>query len=391
MMFKIIKGGRVFTPKDKGIKDILICGNFIVNIADNISPCSNYGELEVINVEGKYVVPGFIDQHVHLIGGGGEAGFASRDPEITLSQIVRNGVTTVVGCLGTDGMTRHLTSLLAKARGLEREGITAYMYTGSYEVPVQTITDSVKKDIILIEKVLGAGEIAISDHRSAQPNKEDVLKIAAETRVGGLLSGKAGVLHLHVGDGQRKLEVLFDIVHESEIPITQFIPTHINRNPYLLKDGIRFAKMGGTIDITSGINPKAGAPNSIKPSKAIKECIEGGVDIDRITMSSDSNGSMALFDEFGNIKGIMAAKMDTLYEEFRDLVKEEKLALSDALKPLTINPAKCLKLYPKKGAIRIGSDADIVVLDKSMDIEHVFAMGRTMIKNKDIITKGLYE
>ena len=189
----------------------------------------------------------------------------------------------------------------------------------------------------------------------------------------------------------RKLEVLFDIVHESEIPITQFIPTHINRNPYLLKDGIKFAKMGGTIDITSGINPKAGAPNSIKPSRAIKNCIESGVDINRITMSSDSNGSMALFDEFGNIKGIMVAKIDTLYEEFRDLVKEEN-CLSDALKPLTVNPAKCLKLYPKKGAIRIGSDADIVVLDKkSMNIEHVFAMGKTMVKDKDVITKGLYE
>lgn len=152
-----------------------------------------------------------------------------------------------------------MSSLLAKARGLEMEGITTYIYTGSYEVPTRTITDNVRNDLILIDKVIGCGEIAISDHRSAQPDKDDIKKLAAEVRVGGILSGKAGVLHLHVGDGKDKLGMLFQIVDETEIPITQFIPTHINRNPYLLEDGIKFAKMGGTIDITSSVSPANGS------------------------------------------------------------------------------------------------------------------------------------
>lgn len=389
-MFKILKGGRVLSPDDRGNKDLLIAGKVVANIADNISPSKDYGDVEIIDITGKYVVPGFIDQHVHMIGGGGEAGYASRTPEIMLTHVTKAGITTLVGCLGTDGTTRHMASLLAKARGLEAEGISTYIYTGSYEVPTRTITDSVRNDLILVDKVLGCGEIAISDHRSAQPSKENITKLAAESRVGGMLSGKSGVLHLHVGDGKRRLGMLFEIIEETEIPITQFTPTHINRNPYLLEDGIKFAKLGGMIDITSGVSPASGAKHSIKPSKAIMKCLENGVSIDNITMSSDGNGSMPLFNDDGQVISLLVAELDSLYHELRDLVKEG-LNLSDALKVVTRNPAISLKLYPQKGTLDIGSDADIVVMDKDLNIEHVFAKGKCMIRDGIPVVKGTFE
>jgi beta-aspartyl-dipeptidase (metallo-type) len=381
----------IFNPDDGGEKDLLIAGSVVANISDDIAPAPSYGQVEVIDVKGKYVVPGFIDQHVHIIGGGGEAGFASRTPEVMLSHIVRAGITTVVGCLGTDGTTRHMASLLAKARGLELEGISTYIYTGAYEVPTRTITDNVRNDLILIDKVIGAGEIAISDYRSAQPGKEEIMKLAAEARVGGILSGKAGVLHLHVGDGQRKLGMIFEILEETEIPITQFTPTHINRNQYLLEDGIKFAKMGGMIDMTSGVYPDVGDIKSYKASEAVKYCLEHGVHIENITMSSDGNGSMPLFDEHGNVRGMLVAEMDSLHDEFKALVKKEGIKLSDALKVITQNPAKSLKLYPKKGALQIGSDADIVVMDKDLNIEYVFARGKCMVKERKVVVKGTFE
>lgn len=383
-MFKILKGGTVLSPEDLGRKDLLIAGNVVANITDSINPSPEYGEVDVIDVEGKYVVPGFVDQHEHIIGGGGEAGYASRTPEVMLSHITTCGITTVVGCLGTDGTTRHMEGLLAKARGLESEGISTYIYTGSYEVPTRTITGGVRKDIILIDKVVGCGEIAMSDHRSAQPDKEDLAKLAAEARVGGILSGKAGVLHLHVGDGKRKLKMLFDILEETEIPITQFTPTHINRNLSLLEDGIKFAKMGGMIDMTSSII-------NMKASQAIRYCLDKGVSIDNITMSSDGNGSMPSFDEKGQIQGLAVAGPDSLYKEFKDLVVKEGLSIQDALKVITINPAKSLKIWPAKGSLGIGSDADIVVLDKDLNIEYVFAKGRCMVEKGVPIVKGTFE
>ena len=387
-MFTILKGGKIFTPDEAGRKDLIIAGSIISNIEDNIDPNEGYGEVEVFDVRDKYVVPGFIDQHVHLIGGGGEAGYASRTPEVMLSHIISSGITTVIGLLGTDGTTRHMASLLAKARGLDAEGITTYIYTGSYQVPTRTITGSVRDDIILIDKVIGCGEIAISDHRSAQPNKDDLAKLAAEARVGGILSGKAGILHLHVGDGQRKLGMIFKILEETEIPITQFTPTHVNRNPYLLEDAIAFAKYGGMIDITSGVSPASGAAKSLEPSMAVKRCLENGVPIDRITMSSDGNGP--IFDERGQLKGLLVATLSSLYEEFKALVTDG-LNLSDALKIITQNPASSLKLYPKKGTLQIGSDADIVVMDEEFNIEYVFAKGRCMIMQGKVAVKGTFE
>lgn len=388
-MFKILKGGRVFSPQEQGVRDVLIAGGTVARIAADIEPAESYGPVEVIDVRGKLVVPGFIDQHVHMIGGGGEGGFATRTPEVLLSNVTSAGITTVVGCLGTDGVTRSMAGLLAKARGLEAEGLSTYIYSGSYEVPTSTITGSIRSDIVLIDKVVGCGEIAVSDHRSAQPTKTEIARLAAEARVGGMLSGKAGVLHLHMGDGDRKLDMVFAILAEAEIPVTQFTPTHINRNPALLADGIRFAKLGGYIDMTSGIGGHPGSP-AIKAAQAIRRCLDGGVAIDSITMSSDGNGSMPVFNARGEMTGLSVALPATLHAEFRALVLDEGVALAEALKVITVNPAKSLKLK-NKGALREGGDADIVVLDARLGVDCVLARGRCMVAGGQPVVKGSFE
>ena len=189
----LIKNAHIYAPEDLGVKDVLVGGGEILRIADQL-PAEPAYEMTVLDGSGKILMPGLIDAHVHILGGGGEGGAKSRTPEIMLTDITLGGVTTVVGCLGTDGCTRTMTNLLAKARGLEEEGITTYVYTGSYQVPVRTLTGSIMDDVILLEKVVGTGEIAISDHRSSQPTKEEFARIVADTRVGGILSGKAGLV-----------------------------------------------------------------------------------------------------------------------------------------------------------------------------------------------------
>ena len=238
--FTLLKNAHVIAPEDLGDKDIIVAGEKIAMIGEGLSLPAVY-DCEVVDCEGNYVVPGFIDSRVHLFGGGGEGGFATRTPEIQLTDITTSGVTTVLGLLGTDGVTRHVASLLAKARGLEDEGITAYIYSGSYEIPTPTITGSVRNDIILIDKIIGTGEIAMCDHRSSQSPKEAYQQITAEARVGGMLSGKAGVVNMHLGDGEDGLKMLYEITKNGEIPKTQIIPTHVNRNKRLFKEAIEWA------------------------------------------------------------------------------------------------------------------------------------------------------
>lgn len=388
--FTLLKNAHVIAPEDLGVKDILVAGEKIAMIGEGLSLPAVY-DCEVVDCEGNYVVPGFIDSHVHLIGGGGEGGYATRTPEIQLTDITTSGVTTVLGLLGTDGVTRHVASLLAKARGLEDEGITAYIYSGSYEIPTPTITGSVRNDIILIDKVIGTGEIAMCDHRSSQSPKEAYQQITAEARVGGMLSGKAGVVNMHLGDGEDGLKMLYEITKNGEIPKTQIIPTHVNRNKRLFKEAIEWAKQGGIMDVTSSVSPESGSSHSVKSSEAVKQALEAGVNIENITMSSDGNGSMPIFDEAGNNIGVGVASQISILNEFRDMVQKENIAITDAIKIITSNIAKFTKLYPRKGCLANNSDADILVLNKDLQLQHVWARGTHMVENGKPIVFGTFE
>lgn len=388
--FTLLKNAHVIAPEDLGVKDILVAGEKIAMIGEGLSLPAVY-DCEVVDCEGNYVVPGFIDSHVHLIGGGGEGGYATRTPEIQLTDITTSGVTTVLGLLGTDGVTRHVASLLAKARGLEDEGITAYIYSGSYEIPTPTITGNVRNDIILIDKVIGTGEIAMCDHRSSQSPKEAYQQITAEARVGGMLSGKAGVVNMHLGDGEDGLKMLYEITKNGEIPKTQIIPTHVNRNKRLFKEAIEWAKQGGIMDVTSSVSPETGSSHSVKSSEAVKQALEAGVNIENITMSSDGNGSMPIFDEAGNNIGVGVASQISILNEFRDMVQKENIAITDAIKIITSNIAKFTKLYPRKGCLANNSDADILVLDKDLQLQHVWARGTHMVENGKPIVFGTFE
>jgi beta-aspartyl-dipeptidase (metallo-type) len=384
----LISQGEIYSPNPLGIKDILIAGEKIIALEEPGHINIQGIDFQKIDATGKKIIPGIIDAHVHLLGGGGEGGPSTRAPEINLSQIISHGVTTVVGCLGTDGTTRHVESLLAKARALETEGITAFIYTGSYQVPSITITGNVRSDLVLVDKVIGV-KVALSDHRSSQPTFKQIAQLAAECRVGGMLGGKAGILHIHVGHGERGLDYLFRLVKETEIPITQIIPTHVNRKN-LLEVAVQFALMGGHIDLTANEEPPSGTTILLPTKEAIRYCLAREVPIERITMSSDSNGSLPRFDDRGNLEGLTVATQRPLKNEFQALVREEILDLSQAAKIFSSNVADFLKLG-KKGRIMVDYDADLVLLDENIEITDVLARGKRMFGAGRILVKGTFE
>jgi beta-aspartyl-dipeptidase (metallo-type) len=380
----LLKNATVYSPEPLGVRDILLAVDRIVAIEEQLTVC--LPNLSVIDCSKKIAVPGFIDSHVHILGGGGEGGFRTRTYELSFSDLVRAGITTVVGCLGTDGVTRSLESLYAKAKALEEEGASSYIYVGSYRVPPVTLTGSIIKDIVLIDKVIGVGEVAISDHRSSQPTLDELKRLAADARIGGMLSGKAGVVNVHVGDGPTMLEPLVKVVKTSEIPITQFLPTHINRNSKLLNSSIEWLSMGGFIDLTTSIGELL--EDELLPWRVFKELSEHGFE-SQITFSSDGQGSLPRFDEKGNFVGLDVGKVSTLYEQAR-LAAMHATPLEKALLPITKNVAKILKLTDK-GTLSVGMDADIVLLDQDLNIDTVIAKGKILMLNKEQIVKGTFE
>ena len=386
----LIRSAEVYAPEPLGRKDVLIGFGKILKIGDRLA--EEYGglEVEVLDADGCILTPGFVDQHVHVIGAGGEAGFFSRTPEMQVSAIVRHGITTVVGLHGTDGTARNIEALYAKVCALEQEGITARMLTGSFEMPSATLTGSVRRDMIVIDKVIGA-KTAVSDRRSSQPSREDIEKLLAQAYTGGLVSGKRGYTHFHMGVGRRRLDMLADIIRETEIPPYLIIPTHVNRDEALFVQAMELAKMGAVIDITSGIAPEYGFEGTIKPSVAIRRCLENGVDIRNVTISSDANGSMAVYDAEGRFVGLCVTTVETMHKEFRDLARTKDVPLETALRPITSSPAAAIGMYPAKGCVREGSDADLIIMDKDLSILKVFAMGKLAADGGEALLKGAFE
>jgi beta-aspartyl-dipeptidase (metallo-type) len=379
----------LYAPAPAGRTDILIAGGRIERVAPDLRVSESC--CDVFDASHLLAVPGLVDSHVHAAGGGGEGGYATRTPELQLSDAIRGGVTTVVGCLGTDGVTRSPANLLAKARGLEEEGITTFIYTGYYAVPVETITGSIERDLLLIDKVVGVGEVALSDHRSTQPTFEQFARVAAEARRGGMLSGKAGVVNVHVGDGRRGLSLLRRVVAETEIPASQFVPTHINRNPALFEEAVAWAKAGGFVDFTTSTVPAYLEDGEVTCGAGLRAMLEAGVDPSRITFTSDGQGSLPRFDGHGRLCGLDVGRVTTLFAAVRDAVRRERVPLDVALQVVTLNPARILKLR-SKGQVAAGADADIVLLaPDTLDIRAVIAKGRWLMKDGEAVAKGTFE
>ncbi|MDF2892780.1 MAG: isoaspartyl dipeptidase [Clostridia bacterium] len=390
-MFKLIRNTEVYNPTPLGRMDILICNDKIIKLAQNIDFPTEKFDTVIIDGTDYKAVPGFIDQHVHFIGGGGEGGPATRTPEIQLSALTTAGITTAVGLLGTDGITRSMAALLAKARALEIEGISTFIYSGCYEIPTQTITGTVKSDLVFIDKVIGTGELAISDHRSSQPNFDDVKKIAAEARVGGILSGKCGIVHLHLGDGLDGIRILTEIIRSTEIPIKQFMPSHINRVEHLLVQSIDYLRLGGYVDITSDFYKTKDSPTTYSIADSLKLYVDNNVPLDKVCASSDSNGSTPVFDKEGHLIKIGVGSPSPLYQDIKNAIEEGIVTLEQGISIITCNPARALMLYPRKGALVENGDADILLLNKNLDIDTVIARGQIMVKQGKAVVKGFFE
>jgi len=371
-MLTLFKNANIYTPEHMGVRDVLTGGKTILAIKENLT-LPNDLEVKVIDCNGLNLVPGLIDSHVHITGGGGEGGPASRMPELEISMMIEGGVTTVIGCLGTDGIIRTVESVLMKVKSIRAKGMSAWMYTGAYQVPPPAITGDIAKDIALFEEIIGVGEIAISDHRSSVPTTAELAKLTSHARVAGMIGGKAGIVNMHMGDAKDPFRPIHEVVENSELKYTQFIPTHCNRNDYIFEDAKEYGKKG-YVDITTSSYPYY-ADEEIKPSKALKLLLESGVPLKNITFTSDACGSLPGFDPVtGKLVKIEMGLPDSILREIKEAVTEDGIPLEKALYVATCNPANILKL-PGKGYIQEGFDADILLLDNDFNVVKLMANG----------------
>ena len=389
-MFKLIKNADLFLPDEIGIHDVLICDEKIAAIQKDLSSVAETLGAVVIDADGRKVIPGFIDGHSHFLGGGDLEGPGRETTDIHFSSLIRGGITTAVSCIGSDDTARTLLDLLRMARGLEKIGITTYIYTGSMNVPSKTITGDVRTDLAVIDKVLGV-KFAIAEPIASYAPTRQLAQVARDAYIGAAIAGKKGVVHIHLGRRRERLKPLFDILELSGLPIDLFIPTHINRNDSrIFEQAVAYTKMGGTIDLNTVMSPQLGYSPGVEVEETFDRLLKAKVPVGQVTISTDGNVSMPYCDQNGQ-KGIYRVDVSLLYRTFVRVVNNCPLSFSEALAPFTMNVARVLGIQVQKGSLSPGADADLMILSDTLDIDTVIARGKIMMQAGEVLVWGPYE
>lgn len=362
--FLLIEGGELFAPEPRGPQSILVAGDRIAKIGEvDKGALDRLGvPWERVDARGGVVVPGFIDPHQHLLGGSGEGGPSLQSPMLMITEIARTGITSVVGLLGVDTTMRTPAGLLARVKGLAEEGLSTYMWSGGYNVPPTTLLSSIRDDIMFVDEVIGAGEIAISDERGLGQGAQELAKLVRDAAAGGLLSAKAGVTHFHVGSEPTCLQPLRDIVEQFHVKTEWLYPTHVARNEGLLEEAADLARKGATVDIDTTEGELV---------RWVSYYLGCDGPIDRLTISSDAD----------------SGSPDLYAAEWRSLVLDGVLTLEDALGLTTTNVARVLKLG-RKGRLQEGCDGDVVVLERdSLRVREVIACGKRLVADGEPVVR----
>lgn len=382
----LLCNANVYAPEALGRREVLIGGGRVLALDESLASLSKVG-VESIDLEARRLIPGLVDGHVHITGGGGEAGFRSRLPPLSPSRFAASGVTTAIGLLGTDDIARGTRELLAQVYALREEGLSAFGYCGGYHLPPATVTGSVRDDLVFIEALIGVGEVALSDHRSSQPSCDELVRLASQAHVAGLLTGKAGIVHLHMGDGPRGLELVRRALAKTELPARVLQPTHVNRRQALFDEALELARAGSPIDITAF--PESDDAEEVSAAEALSEALDADIDPALLTISSDAGGSLPCFDATGTLTHMGVGDSGALLATLRELLARG-LPLERALPAFTANPARQLRLA-RKGRIEVGCDADLVALNADGVPDLVIARGAVHVRGGKTVRRGGFE
>ena len=388
MGWTLIRGGHVFDPEDRGIADLLILDGRIAAIGANLPVPTGIGEGEVVDASDRIVLPGLIDGHIHVMGASGLGGPTTRTTDLQIDRIAGVGVTTVVSPLGADSLSRSIAALLARAAALDAEGITAYCYTGGWKVPVPTLAGDPQADVAYIHRVVGI-KTSISESMAPACTIVDLCRLAHAAYTGGRLAGKRAVLHAHIGDHPDGLVPLQEVQRRTGIPADLLAATHVNRNPQLWQQALKYARSGGSIDLTAMLRPETGHADAIPPTKAIQEAVAAGVPATRITLSSDSGGAYPRLEDSRRVVGQYMTGPECLLHTMRELVLDG-MTWGQAVAYASRHVADLLGLR-HKGRIAAGCDADLTFLTRGGDVDRVYARGKLLVKDGKPIVRGPFD
>ena len=383
----LLKNADVYAPAHLGQRDILVAAGQVVAIEPLIDS-AHYPHAHVVDLNNARVVPGLVDGHLHQIGGCGLEGYNSRAPEIWAGEIAAAGITTSVATPGIENLTKNMDGVLAKAYALEADGLSAFAFIGGFRKPFMSVTGSVRRDLYLVEKIIGV-KVALGDAVASRFTDPELVELAAELEWAARATGKACIMHAHLGSLPDPAAQLLHAIRQSNASPERFQATHGNNTQATLAAAVELTREGCVVDLNPLLDPERGVTRSIGVRDAVPFLLDAGVELSMLTMSTDANASVPRKRADGT-RGPYLKHLGTLWEGVMELVERAKLPFEDVLPLATSNPARVLQLHGK-GRIDLGMDADLIVLDSDNRIRNVYARGALVVEDTRPLIRSMYE
>ncbi len=376
----ILSGGTIIDGDFKKRRcDIEIENGKIINIGENLSGS------EKLDLTGKYILPGFIDTHIH-----GAYGARISDDNPAMENITRFEATQGVTAIAITTASSEFENLLsqidiaveaskknagAKIAGIHAEGpFLSKKYKGAMNADNILAPDMEKFDIMLERS---GGLLKIMTVAPEREGAEDFIKYAvskgiavtmghtdatydeAEKAVDAGASRSTHTFNAMRGLHHREPGVL-GVALTNDNVTCEMICDFVHLHPAIVKM-IYKAKGADRIDIISDSGHAAGMN--------VTEFMVDGL------MRYVKDGVVRLAD------GTIAGSAKTVLDGVKNLISLG-VPLEDISKMASYNPAKSLKIEKETGSIEIGKKADIVVLDENYDVDYTFVDGKCEYKRE---------
>lgn len=331
-----------------------------------------------------YALPGFIDLHIH-----GSMGFDVMDGSLASLQglcdfLIQGGVTSFLATTMTDSAKRIKMALRAMKTFAERPG-TPFLgvhiegpylnpaYRGSQsemhlrqpmrEEYIPWLSTGMIKMITLAPEIAG-GEDLMRDalaqgatvsigHSGADYDAATRYFAAGARQVTHTFNGMPGIHHRQPG--------LFVAALENPDVTFQIIPDGIHVHPAVVRLLACLTGVERVVVITDAMLATGLGDGQYEMGDAL------------VTVKDGQARSPA---------GGLAGSTLTMEQALRNMMRFCDLSLAEALPMLTRVPARSIGMYPQKGSLQVGADADVIIWDEVRGTQATFIAGELVYQAK---------
>ena len=386
-----IYAGRVLTPQDD-LSDaiILVEGGRIIALAHRDEVTVPEGALDYV-AGGMTVVPGFVDIHIHGAGGHDVMERNARALDRITSTVARHGTTSIVAttvtaptddtCKSLEGIAHYIRQheqeedggrFGADVLGIHLEG----PFISKAQRGVHPADSIAKPSVEVLGKFLEAAD-GLVRMITVAPELPGGLELVTQASKAGLLVGMG---HTDADYAQANAAISAGARHA--------VHTYNAMRPFTHRDPGVIAAVMTDPDVTAEI-----IADLVHVAGPAIQVLLGTKGFDTVLAVSDGTAATGMPDghyRLGtmevelrggvcrNSEGKLAGSTLTLDRALRNLVSLG-VPLVDAVRMMTILPARRLGLAGKKGIIAVGADADLVVLTPDLHVAGVMTRGAGLV------------